>query len=193
MSNFGLKLAEILERTKTSQSELARATGILDSMISKWVNGQQKFVSAEDLAKLCLHISPVAKDRAELIKAHLQDELGAPGSELITINIKGQATQLSDAGPRYWTALPLKIQRALDILGQESITDADVRAMVLGFAGILDHEFESRPNSGPVQAVTEEIVGVLGEHVQTPPTPPLGAAKPTTYKAVRRSRKKRAP
>lgn len=140
MSNFGSKLAELLERNKTSQAELSRVTGLTEAMISRWINGQQTFVSADDLAKLCGYISSDPKHQAELVRAHLYDELGAPGSELISISIKGQVSYLKESAPAYRTALPLKLQRALDVLGNAAVTDADVRAVILGLAGIVEPE-----------------------------------------------------
>jgi transcriptional regulator with XRE-family HTH domain len=140
MSNFGAKLAELLERKRLSQAELARVAGISEALISKWMNGQQTFVSAEDLGKICGYISRNPKEQAELVKAHLYDEMGAPGSELITITIKGQISYLKESAPSYRSALPLNIKRALDILGREAVTDADVRAVILGLAKTVARE-----------------------------------------------------
>lgn len=100
-------------------------------MISKWINGQQTFANTDDLGKICGYISHEPKEQAELLRAHLFDELGAPGSELINITIKGQISYLKETAPSYRSALPLNIKRALDILGRQAVTDADVRAVVL--------------------------------------------------------------
>jgi len=139
MSNFGAKLAELLARNKMRAAELARITNLNDSLVSKWINGQQVFVSNSDLAKITGAISALPKEQAELIKAHLMDEMSGPGSEMIEIRIKGQVSlaQKESATP-YVTPLPLKIQRALEILGREAVTDADVRGILISMAHLVD-------------------------------------------------------
>lgn len=144
MSNFGVKLAELLERRGMRASELSRVTGINDGLISKWINGQQKFVSNDDLANLTTGISPITKERAELIRAHLLDEIAGDGRELIEIRIKGQSgTAVKEDSAPYTVALPLKLQRAFEILAREVVSDSDVRAVVLGLANMLEPEANS--------------------------------------------------
>ena len=126
-------------------SELSRISGINDGLISKWINGQQKFVSNDDLANLAGAISHEAKDRAELIRAHLLDELAGPGSELIEIKVRGlSSSALKEESTQYSVdPLPLKIQRALEILARESLTDADVRSIILSLANMLQPALSS--------------------------------------------------
>jgi len=138
MSNFGAKLAELLERRQMRASELSRVSGINDGLISKWINGQQKYVANDDLANLAGSISANPREQAELIRAHLQDELVGPGSELIDIRIRGQTSYLREDAPAYHTDLPLKLQRAFETLAREAVADAEVRSVVLGVANILD-------------------------------------------------------
>lgn len=145
MSHFGAKLAELLERGSMRASELSRVTGINDGLISKWINGQQKFVSNDDLAKLANGISFNTKDRAELIRAHLLDEIAGPGSELVEIRIRGQSQEeLKEDRVLYKAgALPLKLLRAFELLAREAVADADVRAVILGLANMLEPEVNS--------------------------------------------------
>lgn len=168
MSNFGAKLAELLERNEMRAVDLARICGLSEAMLSKWINGQQRFVSTEDLAQLCNGISTDTKERAELIKAHLLDELGsppAPGSELIHITIKGggHTTFQESAGGR--PVFPLHIQRALDLIGSNAVTDADVRAMLIGMAGILSPQPDqiNDASSDPRLAAAESAVAKIVE------------------------------
>lgn len=136
MSNFGAKLAELLERKRMMQSELSRLSGIDDTIISRWVTGRQRSVSADDLEKLCLQVSSSPRERAELVRAHLFDELPAVGAELIEISIRGKAAS-SDLVPDYRATLPLPIQRALETLGREAVTDSDVRSIIISLADML--------------------------------------------------------
>lgn len=138
MSNFGAKISEILERRKLRASELARLSGLTEALISRWVNGQQTFVSHQDLAALVAAISDIQKERAEIIRAHLLDEIHGPGCELIDVRIRGAGSTPREESAR--VALPLKIQRALEILGKEAVGDADVRQVLLGLANLIAPE-----------------------------------------------------
>lgn len=152
MSNFGVKLAELLEKNRIRAADLSRMSKLSDALISKWINGGQRFVSTEDLATVCSHISSTARDRAELIRARLLDELGAPGSELIAITIRGsEPVPLPER-----QVLPRHIQQALDLVGHQALLDADVRAVLLGLAGILDAS--SGPAGPAVQAAEAAAV-----------------------------------
>lgn len=121
-------------------SELARLTRLNDSLISKWINGQQTYVSNDDLAKIASSLTNQPREQAEIVRAHLLDEMTGPGSDLIDIRIRGQVSYAKEESPPYLSALPLKLQRAFDLLMQESITDADVRAVIMGLAGTLRRE-----------------------------------------------------
>lgn len=140
MSNFGAKLEELLEKRKMSAAELSRATGISDALLSKWINGQQRFVSPEHMELLTAAISSQASEQAELIRAHLLDENVGQGSQLIDIHILGSGQVLHDSGPAYKVVPPLKIQRALEVLGREAITDADIRGILISLASLCDKE-----------------------------------------------------
>jgi DNA-binding Xre family transcriptional regulator len=145
MSNFGAKLAEMLERRKMSQTELARTANLSDALISKWMTGQQSFVSQQYLANICLSISPNPSERAEIIRAHLLDEMTGPGSEMIDISIKGRISSVKTADQSGRSALPLRMQRMLEILGRESLTNADLRGILHGLAEML-----TRPSSSAI-------------------------------------------
>ena len=175
MSHFGAKLKELLERKQLKAADLARTTKISDALLSKWINGQQTFVSANDLALLCLHISQAPKERAELVKAHLLDELGqAPGSELITVTIRGQASY-NEPAPAFHDALPLQLRRDLELLGRESITDSDVRSVVRGLANMISGS--AKPNSASMAMALNETSAALtaGATAGGRPLPPRKA------------------
>ena len=89
VSYFSNKLKEILDKEGLSQSDLSRTTGLSTAHISNLVNDVQPRVSLEDLEVIAINVSSDDKVRAELIRAHLQDENVGPGSELIDIRISG--------------------------------------------------------------------------------------------------------
>lgn len=137
MSHFGAKLEELLEKNKLTAAELSRSSRVNDALISRWINGTQDFVSHEALESLTLAISKKPTEQAELIKAHLLDECVGEGSNLIEINILGQPDQLAETTIPYRIVPSLKIQRALELMARESITDADVRNLILSTGDLL--------------------------------------------------------
>jgi transcriptional regulator with XRE-family HTH domain len=198
MSNFGAKLAELLERKQMSAADLSRQTKISDAQISKWTNAKQSFVSTADLAALCDTISTDAREQAELIRARLLDEFqDCPGSELIDVRIlsgaEGRALRLDQ--PPYRVPLPPHLQRAFDIVIPESVTDPDVRDLILGMAGILSRPHcgeDDATNSGSPahQAAADVVAGAVsdvqsGGEASKSPAP----ARPTKYPTPRRSKK----
>lgn len=139
MSNFGAKLAELLERHNLRAAQLSQVTGISNALFSKWLNNQQSFVSSDDLSALTTAISSDAREQAELVRAHLLDECVGPGSELLDVrilNASGRAVR-EDANA-YNVPLSPKLQRAFEVLMKESVSDADVRDIIISMANLLD-------------------------------------------------------
>lgn len=154
MSNFGAKLEELMERNKLRAADVARASGLKETLLSRLVNGSQKFVSHEALEAITAVISSKPTEQAELIRAHLLDENVGAGSHLIEIHVLGSGTELRDAPSTPRIVPPLKIQRALELLGRESVTDADVRTILLSMASLL--EPKGQPNSDTVDEAKVE-------------------------------------
>jgi len=194
MSNFGAKLADLLERSRLSAADLSRLTKISEAQISKWINGKQTYVSAGDLEALCLALTTDIHEQAELIRAHLLDERPeTKAGKLIDVRILteagGRALHLDT--PIYRVPLSPKLQRAFDVLMEESVADADVRDTVLGIASILDRDVEQADEANSaVDAAGKQIVAAAAESAgaATLPPPPAG---PVRYKVPRRSKKKR--
>lgn len=103
MSYFGNALKNLLQRVGVSSGAIQLDTGIAKASISRWLNGKQTFIKSSDLAKINAAIKQATlQDKAELIAAHLQDELteAGEGAELIQITLRGKtdAYILHDAG-----------------------------------------------------------------------------------------------
>lgn len=172
MSNFGAKLEELIEKNKLRASELSRASGINDALISRWINGQQNYVSQEALEAITVVISKNPTEQAELIRAHLLDECVGHGSHLIEIHILGSSTKTQDADTPYRIIPPLKIQRALEILCREAITDSDVRNILLSMASLCETNSEKLGAPGKLSAVVQTLYDVAGA------APPVTTALP---------------
>ena len=89
MSYFGDKLKTLMEINDVTGMDIQRSTGINSSQVSRWHSGEQKMVSAEDLAHLCKAAARNQHERAELIAAHLRDECFGLGADLVQITIVG--------------------------------------------------------------------------------------------------------
>ena len=140
MSNFGVKLEELIEKNKMRPADLARISGLKETLLSRLINGQQTFVSHDALEAITASISRKPTEQAALIRAHLLDETVGQGSHLIDISIRGDVIELNESSVPYRAVPSLKIQRALQILGRESITDADVRTILLSLANLCEPE-----------------------------------------------------
>lgn len=180
MSYFGAKLEELLERNKLTAAELSRASGLKDGLISRWITGSQDFVSHEALEAITAVISKKPAEQAELIKAHLLDECVGQGASLIEINILGHAGQVKEASTPYSVVPSLRIQRALEIMARESVTDADVRNLILSTGDLLAR-FNSNaadPASAVILAAAADVHADATSAEPSPAHPP----KPVTYR-----------
>lgn len=169
MSYFGAKIEELMERNKLTAAELSRASGITEGLLSRWINGVQTFVSHEALEAITPVISRKPTEQAELIRAHLQDECVGAGSQLIDIHILGTGTETRDTVTPYRVPLPLKIQRALELLGRESITDADVRSLLLSLANICQpktEDGEPAVSSERRAEIADEVTQIVKDGVE---------------------------
>jgi transcriptional regulator with XRE-family HTH domain len=186
MSNFGSKLAELLERNNLRAAQLSRVTNINDALISRWINGRQTFINRKDLANICNVISQAPKEQAELILAHLLDERGTgPGSQLVKISIDGSAPA-AEPVPQYSTVLPLKIHRALTLIGTESLTDPDIRSLIMSVAKLC--EPKANAEKAPADLANAVIVSTALDAATSPKPEPRPVSIPTG-KASSRSRK----
>jgi transcriptional regulator with XRE-family HTH domain len=135
MSYFGEMLSRLLAESGMNQAELARASKVQNSQISRWRSGKLKDVSAEHLAALATAISEEPQKQAELIRAHLLDRCVGPGSQLIDISIGGNT--LREKGPEYRTKrvrLSPELDQALAELAAMAPENEDLKAMLIQFA-----------------------------------------------------------
>lgn len=138
MSYFGTKLGQLLTTKDMSQSDLARLTGISQAHISRMVSGAHPTVAVDDLEKICLNISQIPDERAELIRSHLLDECRGPGSEMIIISIAGGDSMTLNDAP---APLSLGIERAFDLLRKNVGKNKDLRDILLSLANLCEDEF----------------------------------------------------
>jgi len=96
MSYFSRKLEALLDKNcrenevnPSKAIDLVRAAKLPQSVVSRWINGEQIHISEEDWASLSKAITDDPKARAELLAAHLMDYNNGPGSEMVSITVAG--------------------------------------------------------------------------------------------------------
>lgn len=112
---------------------LARASGVSEPKLSRWIKGTQMYISDDDLESLAIHITADPKQRAELVVARLKDNLSGSGSEFVQISIAGAPLRDHSKGLK---SLPVALQEAIPLFA-ENWKDPDVRNMILGLASLL--------------------------------------------------------
>jgi hypothetical protein len=85
MNNLSTAIIGILSRQGRKYADLVKASGISSSALSQIVNGTP--CSPGNLTRLMEHISPHSEERAELIRAHLFDELERSGVPVGLVHI----------------------------------------------------------------------------------------------------------
>jgi transcriptional regulator with XRE-family HTH domain len=154
-SYFAAKLGELIERRQLRPSEAARLTGVTEVKISRWLSGKQTYVSPEDMEAFCLNLAHTEVEKAELIRAHLQDECG-PGSKLISITIGDSSSACVLRNDDTPPPLPPKLEETFKIL-RENINDPDLREILISLADLVTKRnptSEAHPPkpTGPVRA-----------------------------------------
>lgn len=137
MSYLSTELASVLARRNLKAADLARRSGLSQSMVSRYLNGEQIYISDEDLEKLLIALTDEAQDRARIIAARMRDVCVGPGSELIRLQIgdKNKPLVLHDGGPmEYQTALPPKVEEAIRVIREAIPRDPDLRDIVMSLA-----------------------------------------------------------
>jgi thioesterase domain-containing protein len=89
--------------------------------------GPDDDIDADQVALLAQALSDDPQDQFEIYKAHLQDELGARGTELVQIHFAG-VRSLKDK-PRHRTAA----EKALAWLSKEIIRNKDMKEWLIDF------------------------------------------------------------
>lgn len=174
MSHFGTHLKTLMERKQISGAKLARLSGVDDSKISRYLSGDQKWVSPDHMEKIVKAISNDPQDQAELLRAHLYDECTGLGSELIEIRITGREQSAREIAAPYRTPIPLEAEQDFATLREWYIKDKNVREIIEGTANLLrsgdvrTHEElrtrEKKSASYPTHTERTEII-----HEEPPP------------------------
>lgn len=172
MSYFGTCLDEMIKRKRMKAVDLAKQSGVGESLISRYRSGEQVWVSPEDLEKLSKALTTEPEEQAEILRAHLLDECHGPGSELITISYSGH--RLQELPTPYQTVrLPDELERHMATIREFVIKDRNVREIVEGLGNLLrigdcgtDSELGKRVNSpAKKEGTAESVLDSLAEDI----------------------------
>lgn len=118
-------------------AKLSELSGVGQPMISRYRQGDQKWISPEDLANISRAISDDPQDRAGLIKAHLLDECHGPGSDLIEIGIRGAAELRDIPGTPAQVRLHKEAEQNFAAIREAYVKEKNVREIIDGLGNLL--------------------------------------------------------
>jgi transcriptional regulator with XRE-family HTH domain len=160
MSLFGTTLQSLIHLESKTQHELAAASGVDASLISRMARGRAP--SREQLGRLVAHISADPQRRLELLFAHLRDEAEAAG-------IADHDYVLCGAG-NFPTG---SLGSDLDLIAAECALHADVKAIITDMAQLLRRH---RAAPGKLYPFSDTLLSAqVGE---SPPDDPPPATPP---------------
>src|SRR5690349_12337715 len=142
MSYFGLCLQRQIEDQNRRPSEVARASGLSPSVISRLVHGDQHTVDEKVFERLCATLKLKPAHKAERVAAYLRDHcLGH--EELVEISIRG-STRARPA-PRN---LPRELEDAFDALEEEAILRPRLRHALVDLAAYVLNRKKKKTDDG---------------------------------------------
>ena len=144
MSYLSIALHRRLERRSMNQSDLAKASGISRSYISRLLSGEFSELSDPNFTSLLKVFSADPQAQAEIIAARCMDTLEVaraartPGSELVEISIK-KSNPPSTLAPRPSTPFPhvelsAETERAFAWLRSQCPLNPDLEKHLIGYA-----------------------------------------------------------
>lgn len=121
-----------------NQSDLAKASGISRSYISRLLSGEFSELSDANFTSLLKTFSADPQAQAELVAARCMDARVGPGSELVEISIKGH-TPSKGAKPADMpdVELPHETERAFAWLRSQCPINPDLERHLVGYAKML--------------------------------------------------------
>jgi transcriptional regulator with XRE-family HTH domain len=124
MSKFSTRLQIVLERLNLSQSEVAKRAGMQPSLLNGYYKGIHR-PAPDVLEKLCSVFDQ--QERAEIIIAHLQDEIPPSAQDLIRVVNLIKSPRIEETSDQITLDLPRKVRRDVEFLlksmDQPSVSD----------------------------------------------------------------------
>lgn len=137
MSYLSTALQRQLERRSLTQSDLAKASGISRSYISRLLSGEFSELSDPNFTALLKAFAADRQSQAELVAARCLDARIGPGSELVEISVKktsGFTTSPQPTHPYPAVELSAETERAFAWLRSQCPLNPDLEKHLIGYA-----------------------------------------------------------
>ena len=145
MSFFTETLRDILGRTGLSQVQLAEASGVNSSVLSRLLTGTREPM-ADQVAAVCVGLGADANVRAELALAFLRDQaapiLRRAGLDERRLNLRLQNAETSSPPaeePSWWESAPVGLVIKLEVFGRIALRSPETMAVLDGMTNLLLH------------------------------------------------------
>ena len=152
MSHIANAIANELKKSKKTAAEIARASGVHEAQISRFISGTQIYVTAEDLIAIANALSASkteqAKAHARLLHARLLDECSGPGAKFIEILLHdSHAPAALCESPVPYKILPPAMQENLDTIAASITHNRQVRDLIQATADLCRQKSLPQPVS----------------------------------------------
>jgi hypothetical protein len=141
MSFLSIALQRQAGRRQFKQTDIARASGLSKSYISRLMGGFDHILSDQDFTAVLNAFTPDTAAQAELVAARCMDARVGPGSDLVEVTIKPKpGTQGQAAAAQQQVNLSPDVERAFAFLRSQCPVNPDLEKHLVGFARILGME-----------------------------------------------------
>lgn len=142
MSYLSIAVQRRLERRSMNQSDLAKASGISRSYISRLLSGEFSELSDTNFTSLLKTFAADPQAQAELVAARCMDARVGPGSELVEISIKKSSSPnsklpTSNSAEFEHVELSHETERAFAWLRSQCPVNPDLEKHLVGYAKML--------------------------------------------------------
>ncbi|MGH7953474.1 MAG: helix-turn-helix domain-containing protein [Limisphaerales bacterium] len=139
MSHIAIALEMLMKEKKKTGVDIERATGLNKSQISRWKNGDQYWISREDLLNLAKGFDNTSQTHGRLLLARLKDVLYEPGARHIKITANFDEMN-SLATSRSQIILSPSLERDIELIRQRAFGDKQMKNLVHAIARMAERK-----------------------------------------------------
>ncbi len=138
MSYLSIALQRQAERRHLKQADLARASGLSSSYVSRLVTGGSHELSDENFTALLKIFAPDTLAQAELVAARCLDARVGPGADLVEVRVKTPVkTVAAEADVQEQVHLSPETERAFAFLRSQCPLSSELERHLVGYARLL--------------------------------------------------------
>ena len=138
MSYLSIALQRQAERRHLKQADLARASGLSSSYVSRLVTGGPHEPSDENFTALLKIFAPDTLAQADLVAARCMDARVGPGADLVEVRVKTPAkTAPAESDIQQQVHLSPETERAFAFLRAQCPLSSELEKHLVGYARLL--------------------------------------------------------